>query len=165
MPDIWKPITGYDYEVNAAGQVRRIGGKILSPYIHKRGRGYLAVQLYKGGKRKRYYVHLLVAAAYLPNPNNLPIVNHKDGDTLNPAADNLEWTSVAGNTLHAYEAGLNSASTRCELIAPDGNRETYHSMRALSRRLGKSARWLRVMSGRKGKSFYHNGYKIRVVET
>lgn len=159
---MWKQIPGYDYEVSPSGEVRR-GNRILRPFIHKRGRGYLAVQLYKDGKRKRHYVHLLVAGAYLPNPDNLPIVNHKDGYTLNPALDNLEWTSVAGNTLHAYEIGLNSAATKCELIAPNGNREVYHSMRALSRRMSKSASWLRVMFDRKGRKFVYDGYLIRKI--
>lgn len=162
---MWRQISGYDYEVNPEGDVRRIGGKILSSYIHKRGRGYPVVHLYKNGKRKRHYVHLLVAEAYIPNPDNMPIVNHKDGDTINPSLDNLEWTSVAGNTMHAYESGLNSAATQCELIAPDGSREIYHSMRALSRRLGKSMSWLRVTSSRKGKRFSHNGYQIKVIES
>lgn len=53
--------------------------------------GYLIVGLYKNGVRKQYYVHRLVAMAYIPNPENLPQINHKDENKTNNCLQNLEW--------------------------------------------------------------------------
>lgn len=53
-----------------------------------------------------YLVHRIVAITYLPNPDNLPQVNHKDGNKLNNCVENLEWVTVGDNQRHAYQAGL-----------------------------------------------------------
>ena len=58
------------------------------------------------GSKKRVYAHRAVAIAYLPNPNNLPEVNHKDGNKLNNYVDNLEWVSSVENKRHAIQQGL-----------------------------------------------------------
>lgn len=62
--------------------------------------------LYKNGKEKLLRVHRLVAMAFLPNPNNLPQVNHKDGNKQNNSVDNLEWCEQSDNMKHAYKNGL-----------------------------------------------------------
>ena len=72
-----------------SGSVRLCKGKILKPFTTKNG--YLQVCLWKNGKVKTFYVHRLVAEAFLPNPNNLTEVNHKDENKLNNNAENLEW--------------------------------------------------------------------------
>jgi hypothetical protein len=61
-------------------------------------KGYIHVEL----DRKNYRVHRLVALEFIPNPNNLPQVNHKDGNKLNNNVDNLEWCTNAENQIHAY---------------------------------------------------------------
>ena len=71
-----------------------------------RGMKYKVVSYQVNSKQKREYVHRLVAKAFLPNPENYPIVNHKDGNTLNNAVGNLEWCSASYNTKHAHENGL-----------------------------------------------------------
>lgn len=58
------------------------------------------------GVRRYYRVSRLVAEAYIPNPNNLPIVNHIDGNKQNDVVANLEWCTVAENTQHAYDNDL-----------------------------------------------------------
>lgn len=91
----FRDVPGYEglYEVSNLGRVRR-NGKIL-----KLGkvRGYLHVNLCKNGIKKQAKVHRLVALAFLPNPQNLPQINHKDEDKTNNAVDNLEWCTSQYN--------------------------------------------------------------------
>ena len=68
--------------------------------------GYCMVNLTKDRQSKTRYVHRLVAQAYLENPNNLPQVNHKDGNKDNNHYTNLEWCSALYNNIHALENGL-----------------------------------------------------------
>jgi hypothetical protein len=68
--------------------------------------GYLHVSLSINKKRKNYFVHRLVGEVYLSNPNNLPIVEHKDDIKTNNHVSNLMWSSHTNNTKHAYENGL-----------------------------------------------------------
>ena len=94
--EIWKDIEGYpNYQISTMGRVKSLGNnktrkdKILKSY--KNNKGYLVVHLYKEGKVKGYSIHRLVTSAFIPNPNNLPQVNHKDEDKTNNRVDNLEW--------------------------------------------------------------------------
>lgn len=68
--------------------------------------GYERVMLYKNQKKYYKQVHRLVAENFIPNPNNLPQVNHKDGNKLNNNVNNLEWVSCSENINHAYDTGL-----------------------------------------------------------
>ena len=92
-----KDIKNYEglYAVTEDGRVWSYrNNKWLKPLD---SRGYVHVQLSKNGNRVNYLVHRLVAEAYLPNPNNLPHVNHKDEKKLNNSVDNLEWCTEAYN--------------------------------------------------------------------
>lgn len=99
MNEVWKPIEGYeDYLVSNLGRVKSLKfgkEKILSPGHN--GWGYLDVGLCKNGQKKHQLVHRLVALAFIPNPKNLPEVNHKNEDKTNNRADNLEWVSSKEN--------------------------------------------------------------------
>lgn len=88
----FRDIPGYEgmYEVSNLGRVRR-NGKILKPSKNRTDGGYLQVVLYKNGTSKTFTIHRLVAYAFIPNPQNLPQINHKDEDKTNNAVDNLEW--------------------------------------------------------------------------
>ena len=68
--------------------------------------GYKSVRLYKNGKVKRELLHVLLAKQYIDNPNNLPVVNHVDGDKTNNNISNLEWCTRSYNTKHSFELGL-----------------------------------------------------------
>ncbi len=116
---MWKPITGFEglYEVSDSGEVRSLDRMVIDSVGHRymvRGRilkqngsnGYLMVDLCKNGIRYPLYVHILVATAFIPNPNNLPTVNHKDGNKFNCSVSNLEWASYSDNNQHAYCTGL-----------------------------------------------------------
>ena len=101
MIEEWRPIEGYEglYEVSNTGQVRSLDkydsmnrflrGRILRLFTD--GLGYLRAQLYSNSKRKSFLVHRLVAQAFIPNPDNLPQVNHRDENPSNDNVDNLEW--------------------------------------------------------------------------
>lgn len=67
----------------------------LKTYIS--GNGYLLATLTKDGKQEKHYVHRLVAQAFLPNPKDLPCINHLDEDKTNPTLSNLEWTTHLEN--------------------------------------------------------------------
>ena len=100
MKEIWCPIKGYEgqYEVSDKGRVRSL--KYGKERILKPGRnncGYLIAGLCNNGEHKWYSVHRLVAQTFIPNPNNLPEVNHKDEDKENNSVHNLEWCSSKYN--------------------------------------------------------------------
>ena len=116
----WVKIKGYEdfYEISPNGKIRskdrtmtdKIGrtrswkGKILNPDIAPNG--YYRVSFSINRKRKQFYVHRLIAEYFIPNPKNLPQVNHIDGNKLNNSLDNLEWVTVQDNVIHAYKNGL-----------------------------------------------------------
>ena len=104
MEEKWKSIEGYEglYEISTMGRVKSIERKVkhrnsyitLREKILKPGKnikGYLFVVLCKNGKTKQILVHRLVCKAFLPNPDNLPEVNHKDENPLNNNVENLEF--------------------------------------------------------------------------
>lgn len=126
MEETWKSLKGIvecgdNYEISSMGIVKSISR--YETYIKngkkvKRKRnekimtnkfdnyGYAYVNLFLDGKKKICKTHRLVALAFIPNPDNLPTVNHKDGDKSNAHIDNLEWATYGENNKHAYDTGL-----------------------------------------------------------
>lgn len=122
--EIWKPIKGYEgyYEISNKGNVRSLNryilrkghkkpvfweSKILKPHINLQG--YYSVALSdKDHNRKRKRINRLVAEAFIPNPDNLTRVNHKDENKTNNNVENLEWCTTQYN---------NTYGTRMERIA------------------------------------------------
>ena len=105
--EIWKDIKGYEglYKISNKGNVRSLKRNvILKPGINHKG--YYYVILYKKSISKSYRIHRLVAEAFVPNPNNLPQVNHKNGIKTCNEDWNLEWTDNSGNQKHAFANGL-----------------------------------------------------------
>lgn len=86
------------------GQIIGKRGKPLIGHVDRCG--YKEVLLSENGVTNQYRVHRLIAETFIPNPNNLPCVNHKDGNKLNNCVDNLEWCTYSDNTKHAYNKGL-----------------------------------------------------------
>lgn len=126
MNEVWKDIAGYEgiYQVSNLGRVRSLDRYIEQPNPHdghmqlvlRAGRilktqisnsGYEYVMIPKGGRKyNSIFVHRLVAAAFIPNENNLPIVNHKDENKLNNHADNLEWCTVIYNSHYGIHSKI-----------------------------------------------------------
>ena len=90
------------YQVSNLGRVKSLIGheNILKPDLRT---GYYSINLCKNGKYKHIRIHRLVAEAFLPNPDNLPEVNHKDEDKMNNSVKNLEWCTHAQNMAHYTE--------------------------------------------------------------
>lgn len=98
--EIWKDIEGYEglYQVSNKGRVKSFHsgeGKIMKPGTHPLG--YKSVTLFKDKKGKVAKVHRLVAQAFIPNPENLPVINHKDENPSNNNVENLEWCTQKYN--------------------------------------------------------------------
>ena len=117
MKKEWKPLVNYEnsYEISNFGEIRGIDrisgkrkgvvkGKLLKQSLNHKN--YLEVRLYKNSKSMTKVVHRLVALSFIPNPLNLPQVNHIDGNKSNNRVENLEWVSNSQNQLHAYKIGL-----------------------------------------------------------
>lgn len=119
----WKPVVGYEglYEVSNLGRVKSLprkgtkGGILSENYSNSKR--YAHVLLTKDMKPGTKSVHRLVAAAWIPNPDNKPQVNHKDGDKHNNCVDNLEWVTNLENRRHAIGTGLNSATPYAAISA------------------------------------------------
>ena len=111
--EIWKSIKNYpDYQISSFGRVKSF--KYHTPRILKQGfnkqNGYLSVALVLYGREsvKRFYTHRLVALHFVKGRTKLRNqVNHKDGNKLNNAEWNVEWSTPKENTNHAYKLGLN----------------------------------------------------------
>jgi hypothetical protein len=122
MQEIWKQIPGHElcYEISNLGRVRslerQVGnrwgtavGKLIPAKIRvasKNAQGYHSVHMYAKQTMKKQYVHRLVASAFIPNPLDLPQVNHKDGDKANNQVSNLEWCDGSTNCQHAISEAL-----------------------------------------------------------
>lgn len=103
----FKDVPGYEgyYQVNPEGKIKSLKRrgtkeKILNPFVSHNG--YYKVTLCKNGIKKDKFVHVLVAMAFVfnPDPVNRIYVNHKDRNRLNPAASNLEWVTHHDNILY-----------------------------------------------------------------
>lgn len=137
---MWKDIKGYEcyYQVSDSGEVRSLdrvitqrNGRKLSYKGHimkqalaiGKGRkdGYYIVNLRNGTKAHTIAVHLLVARAFIQNPEGLPTVNHKDGVKTNNKVSNLEWMSYGDNNVHALKYGLRNPRKGVRVAQFDAN--------------------------------------------
>lgn len=98
----WRDIDGYcgKYQVSNKGNVRTMQNGKTKCLKLKDNFGYMCVVLYNGKTRKDAKVHRLVAEAFIPNPNNYPVINHKDENPSNNCVDNLEWCTQQYNVTY-----------------------------------------------------------------
>lgn len=100
--------------VSNLGEVVMTGAQLN---ITDNGHGYKQVVITLNGKRRKYYVHRLVAECFVQNPNGYAEVNHLDGDKANNEAANLQWCTRSENMLHAYRTGLKANTTPRHMAA------------------------------------------------
>lgn len=144
MEEVWKDIEGFEgvFQVSNLGRVKslprvRSNGKglfttklrILSPATHKLGYKFVYVQ--KGLVKKRFYVHRLVAEAFVEKEDGKAHVNHKDGNPANNRADNLEWCDQSENIRHCIDV---LGKKEKPVVRSDGKR--YRSAKEASIELG-----------------------------
>ena len=97
-----------NYSINKAGQIRNDKtGKIKSQYINK-DNGYPTVDLYENNKSHKVTVHRLLAEAFIPNPENKPCIDHKDGNRQNNSLNNLRWATYSENNSRFNTIGIRS---------------------------------------------------------
>lgn len=103
----WRNVVGYEglYAVSSWGRVQNLKTKVIYP-VNYTTNTYKLVTLQKGFDVRSFPVHRLVAMAFIPNPDDLPIVNHIDGTKCHNNVENLEWVSCADNIAHAKLLGL-----------------------------------------------------------
>ena len=104
MNEIWKDIDIVDgkYQISTFGNVRRVyKNKTKEIVTFETEKGYKRATLHFKGRTYYIKVHRLVALAFIPNPDNKPQINHKDGNKLNNCVDNLEWVTDLENKQHA----------------------------------------------------------------
>ena len=120
MDEIWKDVEGFEgcYQVSSSGVIKSLfrlvngkngGMRPVSERILKQKitvYGYREVALCENRAYTYLKVHRLVAMAFIPNPENKPEVNHKDGNKLNNNFSNLEWCTSSENSIHSYANGL-----------------------------------------------------------
>lgn len=102
-----QPIVGYEgkYEIVANLGVWNIRfNKPLRWFLNIDG--YAVVGLFKNKKQRQFFIHRLIAEAFIPNPEKKPFINHKNGIKTDFSIQNLEWCTQSENQLHAYRTGL-----------------------------------------------------------
>ena len=183
--EIWKTVVGWEglYEVSNLGRVRSLDRIVKrGDYLQNRHQkilaqtqnkfGYLLAKLSRNGRSRRYMIHRLVAEAFIPNPDNLPQVNHKDENKENNCVENLEWCTRLYNmryghciekirNSHINNPKLSKSVAKCDL---DGNiLETYPSQAEAGRLNNLNGGKISLCClGKKGR-VTHGGYKWKFV--
>lgn len=183
MEEIWKDIPGYEglYQASSLGRIKSLDRIVTysnrNKHIHK-GKiliqseltgGYLYVFLSKKGKVKSCRVHRLVAASFIPNPNNLPQVNHLDKNRKNNSFLNLQWCTGSENQIHSFENGrshdtkrLIEANKKAIAVIKDGKIiHTFKSLKECCKSLGMVNSCIRRVI--KGERKHYLGYKFQYI--
>ena len=142
----WRPVKGFEgyYEVSNQGRVRSLDNyrrvcdvngvehmRFVKGVVRKLQllpNGYVSVSLKSMGKHRRFNVHRLIAETFIPNPHNLPEVNHKDEDKSNNRVDNLEWCDRLYNANYGTgrQRMIMTKSRQIEQLTLDGRHVAYY---------------------------------------
>lgn len=165
---ILKDIPGYngDYKISQNGDVYSYKG--LKTKKLKGGtfsNDYQFVCLTKDGEQKNCLRHRLVAETFIPNPQKLPVVNHKDGNKKNNSVDNLEWCNQAYNLKHAVDIGLmeSQCKIRRKVTVKQGEHIIlFDTMKDCAAYFGFKKGWLQNLIRKHGCTFEYNNCFIKV---
>ncbi|MDR0269846.1 NUMOD4 domain-containing protein [Paenibacillus sp.] len=169
--EIWLPVTNYEgiYEVSNYGRIKSLSNnisrkeKILRQQIRN---GYMSVELSKKGqKAKKFFVHRLVAIAFIPNPLGKKTVNHEDGNKLCNRLENLSWMTHSENIAHAIAHGLMKKGNK-PIVATHietGEQLQFESHSEASRELGVSMH--NINNVIQGKVLHINRWKFERSQT
>lgn len=161
-----------NYMVSESGRIRHRGSD--DDKVLRDSDGYLIVDLYHRGVRTTKRVNRLVAEAFIPNPENKPEVNHKDGNKHNNNATNLEWATKKENCVHAWENGLVRPSySMLGKKNPNGGRkpkririvetgEIFEGLKACEEAIGGNNR--HINDCLRGRQQTHRGYHFEYVQ-
>ena len=172
-----KSVIGYEglYEITDDGVVFSVDrytkdGKHLKRKEIKGGKfsnGYEFVCLRKDGVNHNCLKHRLVAEAFIKNPDNLPVVNHIDGNIHNNSVKNLEWCTQGYNLKHAVDIGL--IKNQCKIcrkviVKRDEKIITFDTMKDCAEFFGFKKGWLQNYVRKYGLNFSYKGYEIKINE-
>lgn len=164
--EIWKDIEGYEglYQISNLGNVKSLDREVPMPngkIQHRKERimskrestdGYYIAKLNVNNHSRSIAIHRLVAQAFIPNPNNLPEVNHLDTNRKNNCVDNLEWCTHIDNV--QYSSALGHYKGRCGELNPNYNNH------ALSEKYTNNPELAKEKCGRKGGQ---NGRAVSII--
>lgn len=165
----WKDIIGYKglYQISNLGRVKNRNGKLLKGYTNNKG--YQMVHLRTKETNKLYSIHRLVATHFIPNPDNLPQVNHKDENKMNNSIKNLEWCDSKYNVNYGtgnkrrsktkHNNTYNTKPVRCIEL-----KKTYPSVREAERKTGIDNSQISAVCNHKKNYKTAGGYHWRYVE-
>lgn len=181
--EVWKSVVGYEdsYQISNFGRVKSLPREMWNGWnfftskelilkLQEDYKGYYTIGLAENGNRKTMKVHRLVAQAFIPNPNNLPFINHKDENPKNNNVDNLEWCTPLYNNLYKdahIRGGLvtrnhKNTSKPIQQLSLEGVLiKEYPSMQQAQREGYNQSSISRCCSGQYS---HHKGYKWRYVD-
>ena len=139
---IIKSVDRYVNHGRHEGKLKFIKGRILKQNKNLKRAGYMQVSLWKNNKSREYKVHRIVAEAFIPNPSNLPQVNHIYGDKANNNVNNLEWVTDKENKRHGWENGLYTSNHNKKSIICLENGIIYNSVQEASNKIPCDRRYL-----------------------
>lgn len=172
--EIWKDIKDFNnYEINNYGVIRIKKNKKILKYYEDKDK-YYTINLWGHGKSKHFRVSRLVAQTFIPNPNNLPVVNHKDENKQNNCVENLEWCTVAYNNAYGTKGQRSGKKQKNKLRYTKANKkvaqfdlkgdfiEKYKSIMTVAKKLNKDGTHIvDVCKGRRKTAY---GYKWRYID-
>lgn len=155
---MWKNIPNWEwYLINEQGEVLNTRtNKLIKGDANNIG--YHRITLYDNGQKQRFFIHRLVATLFLPNPDNLPEVNHIDGNKDNNGVNNLEWCTRTYNEHAARRTGIKEYKP-FEVIFENGARKIYEFAPQLASELSVTKRT--ILNYLQGKS---QGYKNKGIQ-